>query len=563
MRKFSGMICLLLACLLLCSCSIEGLWQSGKPPKIAYVPLDDRPNNAECMEYMAQSLGYELLMPEADLYATRLNNQPLNSNGTQCGNRAALYEWLLEQESEGCDRYIIFMDQLISGGLVNSRAMSDNESVTLSDGTVLTEKQLIEKLVELLGSDGDNRVFLLDTVMRLAPTVGYKQWTMEDYTNVRAWASQPRIECELSPDAIAECYGLNAEGEYIDAADYGISEDTLNEYLKVRERKLQLSCDLFNALSGNNVFSVLVGIDDSSEENCIQKNELEYIRDRLDKNDALLSGVDDMGYKALARLYLDETEWQGCKAKVCYFGESKDIPASAFDYSSLEATVDEHLDYFDIKKSDTAELVLAVLTTPADETQKDRYLDELFAAMKTANANQKTVMLMDASGGAYGEELKNRLVDEAELGKLLAYAGTLDLANLTGVALSHGISRYALLKSGGDTEYTKQGFERCMADVLIKDLCYRTVVRAETAELVRSMEGSPENFCEPQIDESAVLDFTVQRMNELVPELMDNLGKSSVITSLSPYCEEDWNAVEIGNYSFPWHRTFEFTFNFK
>lgn len=563
MRKFGGIICLLLAGLLLCSCSISGLWQSDKHPKIAYVPLDDRPNNVECMEYMAQSLGYELLMPQEDLYATRLNNQPLNSNGTQCGNRAALYEWLLQQESEGCDRYIIFMDQLLSGGLVNSRAMGVNESVTLSDGTVLTEKQLTEKFVELLGSDGDNRVFLLDTVMRLAPTVGYKQWTMEDYINVRAWASLPRAKCELSPDAIAEGYRLNEAGECIEAEAYGISEDTLSDYLNVRERKLQLSCDLLNALSENSVFSVLIGIDDSSEENCLQKNEIEYLEGRLGENDALLSGVDDMGYKALTKLYLDETGWQGSEAEVLWFGENEDKPASAYDFRTLKETIDAHFKYFDLEKCENAELVLAVLTTPADETQKDRYLKEMFDAMKTAKANEKAVVFMDASNGAYGDELREEILEDVKLGNLVAYAGTLDLANLTGVALSHGVSRYALLKNGGDTEYTKQGFECCMADVLIKDLCYRTVIRTESSELVRSMGGSPDNFCEPQIDESAVLNFTVQRMNELVPEIMDNLGSSSVITGLSPYCEAEWNTVEIDNYRFPWHRTFEFTFSVK
>ena len=68
---------------------------------IAYVPLDDRPDNVERVVYLAESLGYTLEMPELDLYRTRLDHQPLNENGTQYGDMAVLYEWVLDQEAAG------------------------------------------------------------------------------------------------------------------------------------------------------------------------------------------------------------------------------------------------------------------------------------------------------------------------------------------------------------------------------------------------------------------------------------------------------------------------------
>lgn len=566
MRKLRSILSLLLVLLFVCSCGIESsepvveTGQESNLTQIAYVPLDDRPNNSRCMEYMAQSLGYELLMPDADLYATRLNNQPLNSNGTSCGDRAALYEWLVRQEKGGCDRYIIFTDQLLSGGLVNSRAMSKNEPVTLSDGTVMTETELLDGIFELLGSDSGNRVFLLDTVMRLAPTVGYDKWTMEDYTNVRAWACVPRCVCEMNPKAIAAGYCTGADGEYISPEAYGVSEDTLSEYLKSRERKLQLSSYMLDAIDGD-VFSVLMGIDDSSEENCIQKNEIEYFESRMGENGALLSGVDDMAYKALAKMYLEDTDWQGSDAQLCFFGDNEGRPASAYDFRALDEILSDHFEYFGLNKTENAELVFAVLTAPREEAKKSEYLDDFFSAIEDAFKDNKAVVLMDASNGAYGEELRDRLIEDTELGKLISYAGTLDLANLTGVALSHGVSRYALLKCGGDTEYTQRGFERCMVDVLVKDLCYRTVIRAETAQLVRDMGGNPDNFYDPEIDENAVLDYSVQRMDELTVQVLDNLCSSNFISSLEPYTEAGWGGIEITDYCFTWHRTFEFDFN--
>lgn len=568
MKKLRGIVCLLLACLMLCGCTAgneqQGSGETEKDlPKIAYVPLDDRPNNAECMEYLAQSLGYELTMPARDLYATKLNNQPLNANGTPCGDRAAIYEWLISQENSGCDRYIIFADQLLSGGLVNSRAMSENESVTLSDGSVLTESELLKNVIELLGSDENNRVYLLDTVMRLAPTVGYKEWTKEDYTNVREWACVPRAECELSPDAITDAYRTDVDGNEILPADYDVSEETLSLYLAARERKMQLGCELLDEVGSSENVSILMGIDDSSEESCIQKNEIEYFESRLRENDALLSGVDDMGYKALARLYLDETGWQGSAAEVKYFGENEDIPASAYDFRPLNEIIDAHFDYFDLRKSDDAELCFMVLTAPKDEGQKEKYLADFLDGIKTAFENNKAVVLMDASNCAYGDELRNALIEDTELGKLIAYAGTLDLANLTGVALSHGVSRYALLKSGGETEYTKQGFELCMADVLAKDLCYRTLVRAETAQLVRDIGGNPDNFCDPAVDADEIMDFTAERMDKVSSPVLKNLSRSELICSLAPYAESDWDSVKIEDYDFTWLRTFELAVFFE
>jgi hypothetical protein len=54
----------------------------------------------ERVVYLAESLGYELAMRKRTWYQTKLNGQPLNDNGTQSGDRAALFEWVLEQEGK-------------------------------------------------------------------------------------------------------------------------------------------------------------------------------------------------------------------------------------------------------------------------------------------------------------------------------------------------------------------------------------------------------------------------------------------------------------------------------
>ena len=92
---------------------------------IVYVPIDDRPVGVDRVIYQAESAGFDLIMPDADLYRTRLDNQPKNSNGTQYGDGTAVMNWMKSISSQ-YDYYVISLDQMFSGGLVNSRYPSDN-----------------------------------------------------------------------------------------------------------------------------------------------------------------------------------------------------------------------------------------------------------------------------------------------------------------------------------------------------------------------------------------------------------------------------------------------------
>ena len=564
MRKKYRFLALLLAALMLSGCGVERTEPvaddapAENSVKVAYVPLDDRPNNYECMEYMAQSLDYELLMPEPDAFSTRLNS----AEGSKSGDRAAVYEWLLEQEKNGCDRYIIFLDQLLSGGLVSSRAMTSSEPVLLSDGTVMSETELLQSLIDVLGSNQNNQVWLLDTVMRLAPTVGYGQWTLEDYKNVRAYCAEARPALSggaLTVDNIVSGYGLSADGEAIDPADYGTDSDMVSVSLAARERKLRLADELLADVSGSAVFKVLYGVDDSSEADSIQKNEIEYIRTLLREGDALLSGVDDMGFKALAKMYLDDIGWQGTTANVRYFGGTQDEAACDFDYRALEDIVAEHFDFFNIEQSASAELQVLVLTKPGDGSRKNSYCRELIDTLNSCLDEGRPVILMDAGNNAYGNDFRESLCKKVELGKLIAYSGMLDMANLTGTAMSHGIARCAYLVNGDISESSERGHMKALADVIIKDICYRNIVRAETAGKVTEMGGNPDNFASPVIDTASVLDFAVGRMEEESKAVIDNLERSNFISSLEPYSERGWGGIELENYRFPWDRTFELT----
>lgn len=562
-----------LAVALLAGCgpiSTEPVDQESAPadePVIAYVPLDDRPDNEERVVYLADSLGYELLLPERDDYQTRLDGQPLNENGTQYGDRADLYAWVLDREAEGCDRYILSVDQLLSGGLVSSRSMAGENPVTLSDGRTLSEAELLMELLGLLAADENNQVWLLDTVMRLAATTGYGGFGLNEYNALRTYgmAARPHLTgAELTVENIVADYPLGADGQVIRAeAEEPLPEGAVEGYLAARERKLRLSQTLFDALPGTEGrFHVLVGIDDSSEEDSIQKNEIAYLRSRLREGDALLSGVDDLAFKAVARLYLDECGWEGADVSVEYFGGTEDQPACAYDYQPLTAIMDEHFDFFDLRPAEpgAAELRILVLTQPADETKKDDYIQAVVRELEGDSAQTPTV-LIDAGNGTYGTAFHEALTEKVQLGRLLSYAGFLDMAIVTGTALSHGVARYAFLRHGEQTDATERAFLRTVADSVLKDFCYKNVVRNDILNFVRSdLSGNADNFWTPDIDRAAVLERLESGMAAATADVIANLERSNFISALpsaGEYAERGWGGVELTNYRFPWDRAFE------
>ena len=384
---------------------------------IAYVPLDDRPDNVGRVEYLAESLGYVLNMPEEWMFKTLLDGQMEDyyaENGLetqswtgQSGYPGLLYDWVLEQEASGCDRYLLSMDQLLYGGLVASRLA---ETTTERDGEPWPLTDLLESLLSALAEDPNNEVWLLDSVMRLAPTVGYAGGTLEYYNAMRTIGAAPRKTLtgdELTLENIRATYDTDVDGHDLLCFEDNVMHNAALRYTEHRINKLTLSGELLETVSriGGDRFHVLIGIDDSSSEDCIQKNEIAYLQARLRAGDVILSGVDDLAFKAVTKLYLSEIGWNGAQVNVQYFGGTEDRPACDYDYKPLTEIVAEHLDYFGLTVEDTpafADLYVLVLTQPEDAVQKQQYIQELTATLNKRLKADLPVILIDASNGQYG-----------------------------------------------------------------------------------------------------------------------------------------------------------------
>lgn len=575
-----------LACLMLAGCGAQRTKPLAEEPEptgevIAYVPLDDRPDNVERVLYLAESLGYRMVMPELADYRTALDGQPLNYDSLSCGNPWSLFTWVLEQEAAGCDRYILSMDQLHSGGLVSSRCVTEDE-VPIPGGGTASSSHMMDELLAALAKDENNVIWLLDSVMRLAPTVGYQGGTLEAYNALRAYGAEGRPALpagDIQASDVRALYQLGSSGQPLDPADFSLTEEQVTAYLAARSRKLALSERMLQTVQcgGYENFHVIIGIDDSSEEDSIQKNEIAYLRSLLREGDGLLSGVDDLAFKAVAKLYMAESGWdsQTVHAGITYFGGTEDQPACAYDYKPLKEIVEEHLAFFGVYQlsggSGAADMEILVLTQPdveswaaagmaqaeIDKWKKSAYSD-LLEWLETFRNRHVPVILIDASNGAYGNDFQQALTEKAELGYLLGYAGFLDMAIVTGTALSHGFARYAFLQTGEQTEATERAFARTLADSVIKDFCYKHVVREDLLAYIRNdLGGDPNNFWVPDIDREAILARLESGMTKAAADVAQNLERSNLISSLEPYAERGWGGISLTNYRFPWDRAFE------
>ena len=327
------------------------------------------------------------------------------------------------------------------------------------------------------------------------------------------------------------------------------------------------------AKPGYENFRLLIGIDDSSLEDCIQKNEIAFLRQglRAEKGeegkkqqiDWLLSGVDDLAFKAVARMYLDETGWAaGCSTKLLYIGGTEDRPACEYDFQPLSDIVFEHFQFFGLWEAKAAGLCVLVLTQPEDESLKQAYINLLLQTLEDNRKHQMPTILIDASNGTYGTEVYEALTKKAELGYLIAYSGMLDMAIVTGTALSHGVARYAVLKNGTGTGAMDRAWARTLADSVLKDFCYKGVVRNELLAYIRNeLGGDPNNFWVPELDREDLLRRLEEGMERETAKVIRNLERSCFLSRLdgesggSEECR--WGGVALENYRFPWDRAFE------
>lgn len=487
---------------------------------VAYIPLDNRPVNSLRPVYLMESSGMKVHMPEESLYATRMDGQEPNPNGTTFGDREALLAWL-KQEEHRCDVFVLSLDQLLSGGLVSSR--------TLGNSDLTLEYEIIDYLAQL---SQRKPVYLFDTVMRLASTVGYQGLGEEEYSAFRTYGSKKRALLtgdELTLENIFAGYRYDENGEEIQTE---LPEEALEAYHAARRRKLLLADRLLSRT--DRLAGFFIGVDDSYPLTSIQTNEIAYLQARLTQGEFLFCGADELGMMAIARAYADASGYTA-RVRVRFFGRGENWVVDQFDTATLQEALLQHMEALGMEttEDDPAAEVL-VLTRGCDEDSAG----ELMAAWLENDANCVPTIVIDTSGTNLTYEA---IIEYLPVRNLLGYSSWGTGGNAMGIALSMGLTclaRSADPDAGSQEEL--DAFERGLTFAFVKDIAYCGFCRYSLTDL------SPEGI------ESLVMS------NSQTQRILSALEGKELLSPGGDY--ESFSRVSLSDFSAPFQRSYEIRF---
>ncbi len=506
MKRFLQRVTAVLLCVVMCLSVVPTMTfvsAATDMPLLAFVPLDNRPVCTDRVIYAAGAAGFDIRLPDEDLYRTYLDNQGKNANGTQHGDGTAIAAWLMEMEAAGCNHYIIHLDQMFSGGLVGSR-YPDSATVTAA------ETDIIDNCLIPLTNNYENKVYFVDTVMRLASTGSYKGYEIGEYSSFREYAAKPRWVLNADNfatdnfdtslvliDGIFDFYQLDTNWETI---TYYTGEKTewkspltqaqIDQYHAFRRRKLELINLMMQFANRKAVY--IIGVDDASPGNTIQSNEINFIRQRMTAcgiDYTLSADTDSSGLMALARCVND---YYGANptVRVRYYGNKADEAADDYDIGTLRENVSEHIRSLNgVEVSGTADIEVLVLTqadTSIQDTKTEdaTYTANIHALVAQANANiaaNKPTIVIEAStekNYLYSwvkglPNLQDELLENVEISRLLGYSNWNTVGNSIGIAMGTGVSRYTYLKYADEvTPASDIAFVQSMTYSYIKDITY-------------------------------------------------------------------------------------------
>ncbi|WP_164914416.1 DUF4127 family protein [Aminipila luticellarii] len=529
-----------------------------KEPILAYIPLDNRPVNVDRVIYEAESAGFQVMMPEEDLYATRLDGQPLNSNGTPYGDSKKLMEWLEEMDKK-TDYFVISLDQLLSGGLVNSR--------TLYSSKYFDEYQMIDKLVEL---SQNNHIYIVDTVTRLAScTVGYQGATLETYNYLRQYNLTPRSvlnQKNLTVKNIISDYTRDEQGKKIPVSSQYSKE--VSQSLKTRERKLSM-IDYILSMDSAGKMKYFIGIDDSNPQNTIQTNEVNFIGKKLGDRGLIYSGADELGMMAVLNLMIDYYG-NDVKASAVYFGNTESSGSgSVYDMETVKENVEKHLQSIGVKlvDKDKADMEIVVLTSPSTAILNSKYISQMIDYINQNIAKGTPTIVINSAPSAYGGNLEYRMIRECEMSMLLAYSSWGTVGNSIGLSLCNGISRYLYLHSrDNSSDKADIAFLKGLIFSYEKDISYiRGGGKTLFNDYLTSKGWSASNFY--QSDEQVkTVNADLENMlktseyNVTVNDIVNNLTDCRYLKGLGGECGII-GKINLNHYSAPFFRTYEIRFD--
>ena len=519
----------------------EGTFDSVLDGKtIAYVPIDDRMIHTDRVSLLAEANGYKLVMPGEKYYETNIDSGENSYAGysTKYGNPIKIADWLLDLEEDGCDYYIISLDQLFSGGIVGSEYLSDKDFEVYGK-KIDTAKKAFEKIIK----DKNNHVYLIDSIMGLSVTPGFMDFTSDDYKLLLEYAKSPRKvldDKDLTITKISENYYVDQDGKSINTT---LSLEKLNKYLAARERKLKYSKYIIETISKseNKNINLYYGVNDSSSTSNIQEADIAYVEKLLSKNKLdvpIREGVSTLSEVAYTDMILDSIT-RKVSVSVTYYGDSnKTISGSTLTYNEYMSNVLKDLGIKENKKPNFE--VLVYISSDKIEEREGNTIKLINHYLKNIHNNIPTVIINDAKipeDMYLIEYLSNYDKGNIPMGYLIGYSNWNGFINSSRIGVCEGASRILYLSQNKHSDKKDKAFVKSMTLSFVEDMAYIPLTKTDN-----------------DISKIETL------MNSRVSMIRDNLKKASFISNIKPYEEKGISGVSLNGYVLPWSRTDEISF---
>lgn len=583
--------------------------------KVAYIPLDNRPVNYQRVQYLAQSVGIDLLMPPEDLFKNTLDNNdtnPDNNTRSDSGNPLQLLNWL-KNEASAASYYVLSLDMLFSGGLIGSRAAEvdktyDDGMATYLDGvseyTIGTvnattgmyelsagERAIIDYLADLAARE-DKYVVYFDTVMRLASTTYYGNYVYDDYAALRGtgssvtatnfgYAEKARLQLygkDLTLANIFAGYNKDANDNVIStngshsfkSGNTTYTTDKIDEYLKNRKRKLTIIDTLLQTerngkRTADNIDKLILGADDSSPQTTIQTNELRYLEEKLlgdNENVVVMAAADELGQLGISDV--TTAIYGKVNVKVQYFGAGKDLAADDYDRGNLASTVKAHVKaaggYYDYNHDNGLEVLILTRTDMTDGTKG------YSSAEYTTLANNAKALVQKAQANI-NANIPTCIVDASDSkgeGTLSAYMfGT----NFKGFShVGSDVANYALSDVGLLMGYSEWNTVANALGVSLGNAIARYTYLQHSAVITEeSNYGFMKNITHAFVKDIAYREFNNGAdFYKYAPVITNKINASEIYVGeigTNGSRVEPFTKVKVSDLYWPWDRSFEADFN--
>ncbi|MDW2876484.1 MULTISPECIES: DUF4127 family protein [Bacillaceae] len=544
---------------------------------VAYVPIDDRPVNLDRVIAAGKALGIRVLTPPKDIISTKLDYQGSNQTGKRFGDPAAILNWLRSVESQ-VDGFIVSADMIASGGLVGSRLL--NQSIPYS-----TAESYLNQLASL--KTNGKPMYIFDSVMRLAPTVGVEGIDQTEYDAIRKWASQPR-KVFTDQASIIENYHVAPDGTTIQSSNvkFQVSPGNASKFYAARERKFKLNRRILDLAYYNESFDyVAYGVDDSNKTSTssttIQENEVNWItkiaRDRLPGISGVTSDTDGLGMTMLGRFANVEVFDRTPKVRIAYYGSGYNEVPSSFDFHALNSMIKSHVSMIGgTAVASGQDMDLLVRT-------QDSTLTDVRNLSKKSNDNFKSNMptaVIDAGKNSTSQtQLSDQLILEGSAAGLMAYSSWNTTGNTVGLAVGYGPARTMHVKSVSSAyaQASKNSHAAYHYYTFVKDTLYQNKNIDNVKEVMANNTGHRDANANLSkyisASSQAYQNIRQQSTQLLVPGLSNlqrNFTESSIIVSMngttlksriiSIQDPSNWPSGKAGRdgmIDFPWKRSFE------